>query len=95
MYVHYSPFTHHNFLRARRGYTRESIMLAPRIDIHDSSYPSHLWLYIFCGLLDSMWQTTAYWFMGAMSNDPAKLANFSGFCACLELLSPSFVVTPR
>lgn len=27
-----------------------------------------------------MWQTTAYWFMGAMSNDPAKLAVFTGFC---------------
>ena len=39
-----------------------------------------MWLYIFCGLLDSMWQTTAYWLMGAMSNDPAKLAHFTGFC---------------
>ncbi|KAI0757538.1 MFS general substrate transporter [Daedaleopsis nitida] len=68
----------------QKGYTRESIMAAPRIDIHDSSYPSHLWLYIFCGLLDSMWQTTAYWFMGAMSNDPAKLANFSGFYKSLQ-----------
>lgn len=27
-----------------------------------------------------MWQTTAYWIMGAMSNDPAKLANLTGFC---------------
>ena len=54
-----------------------------KLDIHDgSAYISRMWLYIFCGLLDSMWQTTAYWLMGAMSNDPAKLANFSGFCAC-------------
>ena len=64
-----------------RDYTRETIQ--DKIDIHESPYVSRLWLYIFCGLLDSMWQTTAYWFMGAMSNDPAKLANFSGFCACL------------
>jgi hypothetical protein len=27
-----------------------------------------------------MWQTYAYWLMGAMSNDPAKLAVFTGFC---------------
>ena len=47
-----------------------------------------MWLYIFCGLLDAMWQTTAYWFMGAMSNDPAKLAHFTGFCK--HALSPLF-----
>ena len=68
-----------------RGYTRESVdpKLHPdKIDIHEGPYVSRMWLYIFCGLLDAMWQTTAYWFMGAMSNDPAKLANFSGFCKC-------------
>ncbi len=73
--------------RLRRDYTRDTI--ADKIDIHEPPYVSRLWLYIFCGLLDAMWQTTAYWFMGAMSNDPAKLANFSGFCACLELLAHS------
>ena len=50
------------------------------IDLHDMSYPAHIWFYIFCGLLDAMWQTTAYWMMGAMSNDPAKLAYLAGFC---------------
>jgi hypothetical protein len=38
-------------------------------------------LYIFFGLLDAMWQTSVYWMMGAMSNDPNKLAYFTGFCA--------------
>lgn len=32
-----------------------------------------------------MWQTTAYWIMGAMSNDPAKLAHFAGFCELNQL----------
>jgi hypothetical protein len=50
------------------------------MDISHKGYTPHLFLYIFCGLLDSMWQTTAYWMMGAMSNDPAKLAYFAGFC---------------
>ena len=67
-----------------RDYTRESLAsgATPRIDFKDHTYVAHVWLYIFCGILDSAWQTAAYWFMGAMSNDPAKLANFSGFCAC-------------
>ncbi|EJF58842.1 MFS general substrate transporter [Dichomitus squalens] len=66
----------------QKGYTRDHI--PHKIDIHEGEYVSRLWLYIFCGLLDSMWQTTAYWFMGAMSNDPAKLANFSGFYKSLQ-----------
>lgn len=78
-----------------RDYTRQS-QAAPgahKIDIYDSDYPAHVWLMIFYGFLDSMWQTYAYWLMGAMSNDMAKLAVFTGFCKTrfLEyyLLEPS------
>ncbi|KAI0005286.1 MFS general substrate transporter [Russula compacta] len=64
----------------QRTYTRQSIPPdASKMDIYDKGYAAHVFLYIFCGLLDSMWQTTAYWMMGAMSNDPAKLAYFVGF----------------
>jgi hypothetical protein len=64
-----------------RNYTRASEPPnGVKMDIHDPQYPSRVWLMIFYGLLDSMWQTTAYWLMGAMSNDPAKLAVFTGFC---------------
>lgn len=56
------------------------------MDIFDSGYAGKIFLYIFCGVLDAMWQTTAYWIMGAMSNDPAKLAYFAGFCACFLIL---------
>lgn len=64
-----------------RNYTRASEPTdAVKMDINNSQYPSRVWLMIFYGLLDSMWQTTAYWLMGAMSNDPAKLAVFTGFC---------------
>ena len=66
-----------------RGYTRESIKSMEKIDIYDKEYVGRVMLYICCGMLDAMWQTCAYWFMGAMSNDPAKLAHFSGFCECL------------
>ncbi|KZV61244.1 MFS general substrate transporter [Peniophora sp. CONT] len=69
----------------QRDYTRESIPAdSEKIDIYDSGYVAKMWLYIFCGILDSMWQTTAYWMMGAMSNDPNKLAYFAGFYKSIQ-----------
>lgn len=66
----------------QKTYTRANS--SNKIDIYDSSFPAHVWLMIFCGFLDSMWQTYAYWLMGAMSNDMAKLAVFTGFYKCLQ-----------
>ncbi|KAF8060873.1 MFS general substrate transporter [Lyophyllum atratum] len=64
----------------QKDYTRESIPPdAQKMDIFDNGYTPRILLYIVCGLLDAMWQTTAYWIMGAMSNDPGKLAHFTGF----------------
>ncbi|KAH8111474.1 hypothetical protein DFH11DRAFT_1729406 [Phellopilus nigrolimitatus] len=70
----------------QRNYTRQSVdpSVYTPIDIYDKDYPAHIWLYIFCALLDSMWQTTAYWMMGAMSNDPAKLAFLTGFYKSIQ-----------
>jgi hypothetical protein len=47
-----------------RGYTRASVdptnpNSLPKIDVNDSHYVEYIWFYIFCGLLDSMWQTCA------------------------------------
>ncbi|KAG6885023.1 hypothetical protein C0993_006439 [Termitomyces sp. T159_Od127] len=62
-------------------YTRASVPPdSERLDIFSPGYTGKIFLYVFCGILDAMWQTTAYWLMGAMSNDPAKLAYFAGFC---------------
>lgn len=73
-----------------RNYTRATVSPASGyvpIDINDSEYPARVWLMIFCGLLDSMWQTASYWLMGAVSNDPAKLAYLTGFCKfCLVFI---------
>ncbi|KAF8959869.1 major facilitator superfamily domain-containing protein [Flammula alnicola] len=69
----------------QKQYTRASIPSdAVKIDIFDHGYGGRIMLYIFCGLLDAMWQTTAYWIMGAMSNDPAKLAHFTGFYKSIQ-----------
>ncbi|OCH94209.1 MFS general substrate transporter [Obba rivulosa] len=70
----------------QKNYTRESVGAEDfhHIDIYDSAYVGRVWLYILCGILDAMWQTTAYWMMGAMSNDPGKLANFAGFYKSIQ-----------
>ncbi|PFH48205.1 hypothetical protein AMATHDRAFT_66010 [Amanita thiersii Skay4041] len=66
-------------------YTRESVLMNPKkMDIYERGYAGKVMLYIFCGLLDAMWQTAAYWIMGAMSNDPAKLAHFTGFYKSIQ-----------
>ncbi|KAG2043284.1 MFS general substrate transporter [Suillus americanus] len=68
----------------QRTYTRaEATKDAYKIDITDGSYAAHVWVMIVHGFLDSMLQTYAYWLIGAMSNDPAKLAVFTGFCASM------------
>jgi hypothetical protein len=68
-----------------RNYTRQSVPdTSVKIDIYSHGYVGYILLYIFCGFLDSMWQTTAYWIMGAMSNDPAKLAHFAGFYKSMQ-----------
>ncbi|KAF2718847.1 MFS general substrate transporter [Polychaeton citri CBS 116435] len=48
-------------------------------DWADSGYVGPMFLYIFYGFYDAAWQTSVYWFMGAMTNNGRKLANFAGF----------------
>lgn len=57
-----------------------------RMDFSDGGYAAKIWFYIFCGLLDAMWQTMVYWIMGAMSNDLATLGHFTGFCEICDLV---------
>ncbi|EGO03432.1 hypothetical protein SERLA73DRAFT_69299 [Serpula lacrymans var. lacrymans S7.3] len=66
----------------QKSYTRATATAT--MDLSDKGYAAYCWLMIFYGLLDAMWQTTAYWLMGAMSNDPAKLAVFTGFYKSIQ-----------
>ncbi|KAK7468387.1 hypothetical protein VKT23_002903 [Stygiomarasmius scandens] len=66
----------------QKDYTRETA--TKTIDINDAEYVGKVWLFIFFGLLDAMWQSTAYWYMGAMSNDAGKLAHFVGFYKSIQ-----------
>ncbi|KAA1469677.1 MFS general substrate transporter [Dentipellis sp. KUC8613] len=69
----------------QKNYTRESIPNdAQKMDLNDKPFIGRVFLYIVFGMLDAMWQTTAYWMMGAMSNDTAKLAYFAGFYKSIQ-----------
>ncbi|KAF1839647.1 MFS general substrate transporter [Decorospora gaudefroyi] len=61
----------------QRQYTRENVR--GYYDWTDSGYGGPMVLYISYGFYDAAWQTCVYWFMGAISNNSRKLANFAGF----------------
>ncbi|ORY14817.1 major facilitator superfamily domain-containing protein [Clohesyomyces aquaticus] len=48
-------------------------------DWTDPGYGGPFVLYMFYGFTDAAWQTCVYWFMGALTNNGRKLANFAGF----------------
>lgn len=48
-------------------------------DWSDPGYAGPFVLYMFYGFSDAAWQTCVYWFMGALTNNGRKLANFAGF----------------
>ncbi|KAF2130880.1 MFS general substrate transporter [Dothidotthia symphoricarpi CBS 119687] len=48
-------------------------------DYTDAGYVGPMFLYLSFGLFAAVWQTTIYWFLGALTNDSRKLANFAGF----------------
>jgi MFS family permease len=49
------------------------------IDWTASGYIGPMFLYIFYGFFDAAWQTSIYWYMGALSNSGRKSANLAGF----------------
>ncbi|KZT28006.1 MFS general substrate transporter [Neolentinus lepideus HHB14362 ss-1] len=64
----------------QRQYTRESVPTnSVKMDIYDQGYVGRALLYMLCGALGAMYQTTVYWILGAITNDPAKLSHYSGF----------------
>ncbi|QIW94630.1 hypothetical protein AMS68_000148 [Peltaster fructicola] len=65
----------------QKGYTREqtSDKNYLKMDWTSPGYVGPMFLYIFYGVYDAAWQTTIYWFMGAMSNNSRVLANYAAF----------------
>ncbi|KAK4991191.1 hypothetical protein LTR50_001949 [Elasticomyces elasticus] len=50
-----------------------------KMDWSSPGYVGPMFLYMFYGFYDAAWQTCVYWFMGALTNNSRKLANFAGF----------------
>ena len=48
-------------------------------------------LYMSYGLLDSLWQVFCYYTMGAMSNDPRKLAYYAGFYKSIQAVGATTI----
>ncbi|KAF2814157.1 MFS general substrate transporter [Mytilinidion resinicola] len=65
----------------QRKYTREDTALMDHFvyDWTSDGYVGPMFLYICYGFYDAAWQTCVYWFMGAITNNSRKLANFAGF----------------
>ncbi|PGG96089.1 hypothetical protein GX51_07984 [Blastomyces parvus] len=70
----------------QRDYTREESEMDDFrvIDFKDSDYVGGMFMYIVYGIYDAAYQTCVYWFMGALSNNSRKLANFAGFYKGLQ-----------
>ncbi|KAL3470449.1 major facilitator superfamily domain-containing protein [Aspergillus californicus] len=49
------------------------------IDWVNDGYIGPMFMYMFYGFYDAAFQTSVYWFMGSLSNNGRKLANFAGF----------------
>lgn len=51
----------------------------PRMDYTDSEYIGPMFLYIFYGAFDAIFQSFILWVLGALSNNPKKTALYAGF----------------
>ncbi|EEP76797.1 predicted protein [Uncinocarpus reesii 1704] len=64
----------------QKNYDRADVLLEDdRTDWTASNYIGPMFLYLFYGFYDAAFQTCCYWFMGALTNNSRKLANFAGF----------------
>lgn len=74
----------------QKGYTRAEVNRGAdtpddpsddyqKLDWTSSGFIGPMFLMIFYGFYDAAWQCSVYWFMGAMTNNSRKLANYSGF----------------
>ncbi|OWB52915.1 hypothetical protein B5S27_g4498 [[Candida] boidinii] len=54
------------------------------IDFKDSAYIGPMFLYMFYGFFDAVWQCYAYWIMGALTNSSRKAAVYAGYYKGLQ-----------
>ncbi|KAI5953194.1 hypothetical protein KGF54_002565 [Candida jiufengensis] len=70
-------------LKFQLGFTREEVEATPPIiepmDYTQGKYIGPMFLYIFYGAYDALFQTFTLWCIGALSNNPKKVALYAGF----------------
>ncbi|RLV95354.1 hypothetical protein JA1_000993 [Spathaspora sp. JA1] len=70
-------------LKFQLAYTRESAEAVPPLitplDFTDAGYVGPVFLYIFYGMFDAIFQSYIFWVLGALSNNPKKTALYAGF----------------
>lgn len=71
----------------QKTYTRASVAASEhhKLDFSErSKYTGYVFLYIFSGMLDAIWQNLTYWLIGACSNDLSKLGYLAGFYKSIQ-----------
>ncbi|KAI0181766.1 MFS general substrate transporter [Hypoxylon sp. FL1284] len=62
-----------------RAVSSQDSYKAQKLDWTSDGFLGPMFLYIFYGLYDSVWQTCIYWYMGSLSNSGRRTANMAGF----------------
>lgn len=71
-------------LKFQLGYTRESALTLDLIDLKDGAYIGPMFLYIFYGMYDAIFQNFIFWILGTLSNNPKKVALYASFYKGLQ-----------
>lgn len=68
----------------QKDYTRESAVDMKLLDFNDRAYVGPVFLYIFYGMYDAVFQTFCLWVLGALSNNPRTVALYGGMYKGLQ-----------
>jgi len=66
----------------QRRYTRQTVVTNAKtltLDWSDKAFIGPMFLYMFYGFYDAAWQTTVYWYMGALTNNARVAVNYAGW----------------
>lgn len=71
-------------LKFQLGHTRELVALDKLIDFKDGNYIGPMFLYMFYGAHDAIFQLFIFWVLGTFSNNPKKVALYASFYKLLQ-----------
>lgn len=71
-------------LKFQEGVTRENVAELKTIDFKDGSYIGPMFLYLFYGGFDAIFQSFIFWILGTFSNNPKKVALYASFYKALQ-----------